>query len=147
VYNLQKRNDSLINKQTAKMTAKEVVEAYSIALGKGDIPTAFSYFSPNAKWHQPGKNKFSGTQNGLEAIGRMLSDMMGAAQGSLVVTPTAPLMVNGSFVSSPVQFSAKNGDKTIEMNGNDLFEVTDGKIVQVWLFSEDQDIEDEFWGK
>ena len=147
MYNLQKRNGSLINKQTVKMTAKEVVEAYSIALGKGDIPTAFSYFNPNAKWHQPGKNKFSGTQNGLEAIGWMLSDMMGAAQGSLVVKPTAPLMVNGSFVSSPVQFSAKSGDKTIEMNGNDLFEVTDGKIVQVWLFSEDQDVEDEFWGK
>jgi len=147
VYNPQKRNGSLINKQTVKMTAKEVVEAYSIALGKGDIPTAFSYFSPNAKWHQPGKNKFSGTQSGLEAIGKMLSDMMGAAQGSLIIKPTASLMVNGSFVSSPVQFSAKNGDKTIEMNGNDLFEVTDGKIVQVWLFSEDQDVEDEFWGK
>lgn len=146
-YNPQKRNSSLISKQTVKMTAKEVVEAYSIALGKGDIPTAFSYFSPNAKWHQPGKNKFSGTQSGLEAIGKMLSDMMGAAQGSLVVKPTAPLMVNGSFVSSPVQFSAKSGDKTIEMNGSDLFEVTDGKIVQVWLFSEDQDVEDEFWGK
>jgi hypothetical protein len=38
------------------MTAKEVVEAYSVALSKGDIPTAFSYFSPNAKWHQPGNN-------------------------------------------------------------------------------------------
>jgi hypothetical protein len=44
------------------MTTKDVVEAYSIALGKGDIPTAFSYFNPNAKWHQPGRNKFSGTQ-------------------------------------------------------------------------------------
>lgn len=129
------------------MTAKEVVEAYSIALGKGDIPTAFSYFSTNAKWHQPGNNKFSGTQSGLEAIGKMLSDMMGVTQGSLVVKPTSPLMANGRFVSSPVRFSAKSGDKTIEMNGNDLFEVIDGKILQVWLFSEDQDIEDEFWGK
>ncbi|MFV5700695.1 nuclear transport factor 2 family protein [Flavobacterium sp. XS2P12] len=129
------------------MTVKEVVEAYSIALGKGDIPTAFSYFSTNAKWHQPGNNKFSGTQSGLEAIGKMLSDMMGATQGSLVVKPTSPLMANGRFVSSPVRFSAKSGDKTIEMNGNDLFEVIDSKILQVWLFSEDQDIEDEFWGK
>jgi hypothetical protein len=129
------------------MTAKEVVEAYSIALGKGDIPTAFSYFSTNAKWHQPGNNKFSGTQNGLEAIGKMLSDMMGATQGSLVVKPTSQLMTNGTFVSSPIQFSAKSGDKTIEMNGNDLFEVIDSKIVQVWLFSEDQYIEDEFWGQ
>jgi len=33
------------------------------------------------------------------------------------------------------------------MNGNDLYEVIGGKIVQVWLFSEDQDVEDEFLGK
>jgi uncharacterized protein len=148
VAQVQKTNNSLTNKQTVKnMTAKEVVEAYSVALSKGDIPTAFSYFSPNAKWRQPGNNKFSGTQSGLEAIGKMLSDMMGATQGSLVVKPTGPLMVNGNFVSSPVRFSAKSGDKTVEMNGNDLYEVIDGKIVQVWLFSEDQGVEDEFWGK
>ena len=73
--------------------------------------------------------------------------MMGATQGSLVVKPTGPLMVNGNFVSSPVRFSGRSGDKSVEMNGNDLFEVIDGKIVQVWLFSEDQDVEDEFWGK
>ena len=113
------------------MTTKEVVEAYSLALSNGDIPTAFSYFSPNAKWHQPGNNKFSGTQGGLEAIGKMLSDMMGATQGSLVVKPTGPLIVNGNLVSSPVRFNAKSGDKTVEMNGNDLYEVIDGKIVQV----------------
>ena len=67
----KKSNISQANKKVNKMTAKEVVEAYSIALSKGDIPTAFSYFSPNAKWHQPGNNKFSGTQTGLEAIGKI----------------------------------------------------------------------------
>ena len=148
VAQIKKTNNSLTNNQKAKnMTAKEVVETYSVALSKGDIPTAFSYFSPNAKWHQPGNNKFSGTQSGLEPIGKMLSDMMGSTQGSLVVKPTGPLMVNGNFVSIPVRFSAKSGDKTVEMNGNDLYEVIDGKIVQVWLFSEDQDSEDKFWGK
>jgi hypothetical protein len=127
------------------MTAKEVVEAYSGALSKGDIPTAFSYFSPIAKWHQPGTNKFSGTKTGLDAIGKMLSDMMGAAQGTLVVKPAGAMMSNGNLVSCPVRFSAKNGAKTVEMNGNDLYEVVDGKIVQVWLFSDDQAAEDEFW--
>ncbi|MBP6022953.1 nuclear transport factor 2 family protein [Ferruginibacter sp.] len=127
------------------MTAKEVVEAYSIALSKGDIPTAFSYFSPDAKWHQPGNNKFSGTKSGLEAIGKMLGDMMGATQGSLAIKPAGAMMVNGNFVSCPVRFSAKSGNKTVDMNGNDLYEVADGKIVQVWLFSEDQTAEDGFW--
>ena len=127
------------------MTAKEVVEAYSIALSQGDVPTAFSHFSPNAKWHQPGSNKFSGTQTGLEVIGKMLSEMMAVTQGTLVIKPAGAMMVNGNFVSCPVRFSAKNGDKSVEMNGNDLYEVVDGKIVQVWLFSEDQTAEDLFW--
>lgn len=127
------------------MTIKEAVEAYSIALSKGDIQTAFSYFSPDTKWHQPGNNKFSGTKSGLDAIGKMLSDMMGATQGSLVIKPTGAMMVNGNFVSCPIRFSAKNGDKTLDMNGNDLYEVVGGKIIQVWLFSEDQPAEDEFW--
>ena len=127
------------------MTAKEVVEAYSIALSEGDIPTAFSHFSPDAKWHQPGNHQFAGTKVGLEAIGKMLSDMMGATQGSLVIQPTGEMMMNGNLISFPVHFSAKSGHKTVEMNGNDLFEVVDGKIVQVWLFSEDQVAEDDFW--
>ena len=42
-------NFLLINNLKANnMTAKEVVTAYSIALSQGDIPTAFSHFSPDA---------------------------------------------------------------------------------------------------
>jgi uncharacterized protein len=127
------------------MTANEVVQAYSIALSKGDIKTAFSYFSLDAKWHQPGNNRFSGTKSGLAAIGKMLSEMMEATQGSLVIKPTGAMMVNGNLVSCPVRFNARKGDKSVDMDGNDLYEVIDGKIVQVWLFSEDQPSEDEFW--
>lgn len=127
------------------MTAKQVVEAYTKALSKGDVKTAFLYFSPDAKWHQPGNNKFSGTKSGHDAIGKMLSDMMAATKGTLDIKPTGPMMVNGNFISCPVRFSAKKGDRSVNMNGNDLYEVVDGKIVKVWLFSEDQSTEDEFW--
>lgn len=143
--NSKTQEEKVNNLKTNKMTAKEVLEAYSIALSKGDIPTAFSYFSPDTKWHQPGNNKFSGIISGLDTIGKMLGDMMGATQGSLVIKPTGAMMVNGNFVSCPIRFSAKNGNKTVDMNGNDLYEVVDEKIAQVWLFSEDQPAEDEFW--
>lgn len=129
------------------MTAIEVVTAYSVALSQGDIPTAFSHFSTDAKWHQPGNHQFAGTKTGLDAIGKMLGDMMGETQGSLVIHPTGALMANGNLVSFPIRFSGKIDDRTVDMNGVDLFEVVNGKIVQVWLFSEDQPAEDEFWGK
>src|SRR5688572_29292704 len=116
------------------MTAKEVVEAYSLALSKGDIPKAFSFFSADAKWHQPGNNKFSGTKTGLDEIGKMLSEMMGATQGTLVIKPASAMMVNGNFVSCPIQFSANSGNKSVDMAGNDLYEVVNEKIVQVAFF-------------
>lgn len=128
------------------MTAIEVVTAYAAALSQGDIPTAFSYFIPDAKWHQPGEHQFAGTKTGLDAIGKMLGDMMAATEGSLVINPTGPLMANGNLVTFPVHFSGKIADRTVDMKGVDLFEVADEKIVQVWLFSEDQTAENEFWG-
>lgn len=128
------------------MTAIEVVTAYSVALSEGDIPAAFSHFSPDAKWHQPGNHQFAGTKEGLDAIRKMLGDMIGATQGSLVINPTGALMNNGNLVSFPVHFTGKVANRTIDMNGVDLFEVVNEKIVQVWLFSEDQNAENEFWG-
>lgn len=128
------------------MTPTEVVTAYAAALSQGDIPAAFSFFSPEAKWHQPGSHQFAGTKTGLEAIGKMLEDMMAATEGSLVVNPAGALMANGNLVSFPVHFSGKIADRTVDMKGVDLFEVADEKIVQVWLFSEDQTAENEFWG-
>lgn len=77
----------------------------------------------------------------------MFGGMMEATQGTLKVEPTGALMANGSLVASPVRFSGKNGARTIDMTGIDLFQVEHGKIVQVWLFSDDQDQEDLFWGE
>ena len=129
------------------MEVKKVVESYFEALAKGDIQTAFSFFTDDAKWHQPGKNKFSGQKNNPDQIGQMLGQMTKDVAGSLVVKPTGPLMVSGDLVASPVRFSAAKGSKNIDMTGVDLFEVKNGKIARVWLFSENQMEEDEFWGK
>ncbi len=88
----------------------------------------FHFFSSDAKWHQPGNNKFSGTKSNPDEIGKMLSGMMEDTKGSLVVKPNGALMVNGNLVASPVRFIATNGSKNIDMTGIDLFEVKDGKI-------------------
>ncbi|HMC00184.1 MAG TPA: nuclear transport factor 2 family protein [Flavobacteriaceae bacterium] len=129
------------------MTPKEVIVAYAEALGKGDIPTAFSFFSTEAKWHQPGNNQFSGIKNGTDEIGKMLGGMMEATKGTFVLQPNGNMMDNGSFVAMPVRFSGTIDDRKIDMTGIDLFDVKEGKITEVWLFSDDQKLEDKFWEK
>ena len=137
----------LITIKSNDMTPKEVVVAYAEALGKGDIPAAFSFFSREAKWHQPGSNQFSGIKNGPDEIGNMIGGMMETTKGTFAIKPNGNLMVNGKFVVMPVQFSGRLENRNIDMTGVDLFEVNDEKIVGVWLFSDNQEVEDTFWGK
>lgn len=126
--------------------AIEVVINFGNALDSGDIEKAFSFFTNSTVWHQPGNNKYSGAKHGPESIGKMLGSMMQDTQGTLKIVPTDSLMLNTDLVAIPVRFSAKIGSRHIDMNGIDVYEVKQGKITQVWLFSSDQSKEDYFWG-
>lgn len=128
------------------MTAVEVVGAYFKALSTGDFPEAFSHFSSDVTWSQPGNHQFSGVKTGAEQIGARLGMMAEYSEGSLVIEPAGEMMVSDTLIAAPIHFSAKKGDKSMDMSGVDLFEVVDGKITKVWLFSEDQKAEDSFWG-
>ncbi|WP_440881465.1 nuclear transport factor 2 family protein [Tenacibaculum sp. C7A-26P2] len=147
VTQAQHKNNLKIKKTNSKMTPKEVVIAYAEALGKGDIPTAFSYFSNEIKWHQPGSNKFSGTKNGPNGVGEMFSQMMDISKGTFALKPNGNIMENNDLVVMPVRFSGEIENRKIDMAGIDLFKVVDGKVTEVWLFSDDQVVEDNFWGK
>ncbi len=127
------------------MEPKKLIESYFDFLSKGDILQLFRLFSPNVKWHQPGRNKFSGTKNNLQELSAMLEAMMRDTAGCILIKRNGSLMVNGNTVAAPLVFSARNGKKNMGMLGTDLFRVEDDKIVEVWLFSEDQEMEDDFW--
>lgn len=129
------------------MKAKEVIMAYAEALGKGDVPTAFLYFSEKVQWHQPGNNQFSGLKSGADEIGKMIGGMMEVSGGTFALTPAGNLMVNGNLVAMPLRFSGTIDDRKMDMSGIDLFLVEEGKITEVWLFSDDQEAEDTFWGE
>ncbi|CAH0313033.1 hypothetical protein SRABI36_05110 [Pedobacter sp. Bi36] len=126
---------------------KEIITAYLEALGKGDIAVAFSYFSTDAQWHQPGSHQFAGLKTGPKEIGEMVGGMMEATQGTFALKPIGNLMINGNMVALPVNFTGTIEDRTMDMTGVDLFEVKDGKIINVWLFSDDQELENKFWGE
>lgn len=128
------------------MEAKQVVAAYFDALAIGDLEKAFSNFTPETKWYQPGDNKFSGLKNNLGEIFQMLESIMNDTSGNMVVKPAGPMLQSGDLISVPVWFTAKKETKVMDLGGMDLFQVKDGKIVHVWTFSDDQSVEDAFFG-
>ena len=128
------------------MEAKQVVAAYFDALAIGDLEKAFSNFTPETKWYQPGDNKFSGLKNNLGEIFQMLESIMNDTSGNMVVKPAGPMLQSGDLISVPVWFTAKKETKVMDLGGMDLFQVKDGKIVHVWTFSDDQSLDDDFFG-
>lgn len=71
---------------------------------------------------------------------------MEITKGTLKLEPKI-LMVNEDFVSVIIQFSASRDNALMSMAGVDLLKIQNGQIKEVWLFSEDQEAENTFWGK
>ena len=131
----------------SEQTPAAVAATYFDALGTGDVPTAMAQLSEAVVWHQPGANRFSGHHRGLEGVGALLGGMMETSQGSFQLAVSGAAMVNGELVAVPVRFSGRHDEASMDMAGVDLLTVRDGKIVEVHLFSEDGEAEDQFWAR
>jgi hypothetical protein len=126
-------------------TNRQIVIQYFNALQNGDMAAFSALFSDNILWHQPGSHPFSGIKKGINEIGEMIAGLMKASQGSFALKQTDPLMINGNLVTAPVVFQASTETLELGMKGLDLFRIENKKIVEVWLFSENQLMENEFW--
>lgn len=123
-----------------------IFKAYNDALIVGDFPAVFDTMADDIIWHQPGQHATSGTHVGKEALGTHLATFAQKTNGSFKVV-TNWVSENNNLVAANVTFLGTRLDGTeLNMNGIDLFRIEDGKIQEVWLFSADQQIEDNFWG-
>lgn len=122
-----------------------VVKSYFDAVAAGDMATLSELISESIVWHQPGKGHLSGTKTGTGEVFPMLGAMATLSEGTFAIDQVDEIMENGNLVAARIHFVAQKGDSAISMNGVDLLKVEDGKIVEAWLFSGDQDAEDSFW--
>ena len=125
----------------------DIAKAYIKAVQTGDQATLGRVISPDVVWHQPGKNRFSGTHRGMAAVGPMLGAMMEVSKGSFAITRADHYMANGDWVAITLEFAGEANGHTMKQAGVDLIRIDGGKIVEVKLFSSDPAQEDAFWGK
>ncbi|MFF1540556.1 nuclear transport factor 2 family protein [Microbacterium sp. NPDC058269] len=128
------------------MSAIDVVGQYGAAMAAGDMEALAATFHPHAVWHQPGANQVSGDHVGPDAILAHLGRFMQLSGGTFALE-TESATESGDLVSATVRFRAqREGQEDLDQHGVDVFRVADGRIVEVWLMSEDQEAEDRFWG-
>ena len=129
------------------MNTTDIAKTYIKAIQTGDQATLGSIISPDVIWHQPGKNKFSGTHQGMAAVGPMLGAMMELSKGTFAITRADHFMANGDWVTISIEFAGEANGIKLKQPGVDLIRIEGGKIVEVRLFSSDQAQEDAFWGQ
>ena len=122
----------------------EVFNAYTEALSKGDFEAVFEIMSDNIVWHMGGESSLSGIIKGKQALGERLGEFAKRSNGTFrVITNWAAS--NDCFVAASVVSLAERGEEKLNNPGIDLFRIENGKIQEVWTFSEQQAVEDKFW--
>ena len=122
----------------------EVFNAYTEALSKGDFEAVFEIMSDNIVWHMGGESSLSGIIKGKQALGERLGEFAKRSNGTFrVITNWAAS--NDCFVVANVVSLAERGEEKLNNPGIDLFRIENGKIQEVWTFSEQQAVEDKFW--
>ncbi|MDO4719238.1 MAG: nuclear transport factor 2 family protein [Peptostreptococcaceae bacterium] len=127
-----------------KNEVMQVFERYTEALSRGDLEAVFETMSDNILWHMGGESPLSGTVMGKKALGERLGEFVKRSDGTFrVITNWAAS--NDCFVAASVVSLAERGDERLKNPGMDLFKIENGKIQEVWTFSEHQAAEDKFW--
>lgn len=125
----------------------DIAKTYIKAAQTGDQATLGCIISPDVVWHQPGNNQFSGTHRGMAAVGPMLGKMMEVSKGTFTITRADHYMANGDCVAITLEFAGEANGIKLKQPGVDFIRIEGGKIIEVWLFSSDQNQEDVFWGQ
>lgn len=125
----------------------DIAKTYITAVQTGDQATLGSIISPDVLWHQPGNHQFSGTHRGMAVVGPMLGKMMAVSNGTFTISRADHYMANGDWVVITLEFVGEANGIKLKQPGVDLIRIAGGKIVEVRLFSSDQDQEDLFWGQ
>lgn len=133
------------NQQTNKNI--DIVKSYFTAVQTGDMQTLAALVSPEIIWHQPGNNVFSGTHETAQEVFAMIGGMMEKSKGTFKIDHVDAVMGNENQVCAMLTFSAQSDGTKISMKGVDTMIIKNGLIVEAWLYSEDQEAEDAFWGK
>ena len=80
-------------------------------------------------------------------VGGPLEQMMVVSKGSFATTVAKRYMTNGDLVAVEIEFAGERDSVKLSQPGIDLLRISDGGIVEAWLFSSAPGEEGNFWDR
>lgn len=95
-------------------------------------------------WHVPGHNPVSGDYRGYDQYTQLMVARM--APLDRWDFTLGDVMVNGDYVMATFHLHGERRGKIVDLRGGHLMRVSaDGRVVEGWGFTDDQDALDEFF--
>ena len=116
------------------------------AFGTGDMDALRNeYFSPDVVWHIPGHNKYSGDHKGVDAVLNLFMQNFQDTDGTFKVE-LHDVAANDEHVMAMATVMGTRNGKELKDRYAHMAHIKDGKLTESWIFGENQDKVDEFWG-
>jgi uncharacterized protein len=126
------------------MTASHgVVHRYVEAWKQGDIVTVIDCYSPSIVAHYGGTSPFAGTHVGRDAFLQVLADSTARSGRRLVSVDQVHEDASHGAVFATEEFMV-DGDP-VTVNRALRYRIEDDRIVECWLYDQDQHLVDRAW--
>lgn len=122
----------------------ELVRRGFTAFSEGDIATLTEIIAPDAVQHVPGENPLSGDYKGRDAILSFYAELAERTAGTIRVELERVFAKNDQVVTVFRQTGEREG-RTLDTRHSLVFQVLDGKAVDLDDFPEDVEGDDAFW--
>lgn len=126
---------------------KQVVVNFLNAVQAVDLGQLETLLHPEIQWKQPGNNQLSGVKNNRDEVFQMVGKMFELSNNTIKLNEYNSISVNGDKVACVLHWQAQNSLKLLNVINIDLYTVKNGQIHQAEIFTEDEEQEDDFWGK
>ncbi len=117
---------------------------YDAFVRGGYVETVREVFSEEVVWHLPGSGPLAGEHRGLEAVLAAIGKFETLSGGSIRLEVHDVLAGDEHAVALLRARGAREG-KRYESREVDVFHLAQGKVTELWSFTEDQRTTDEFW--
>lgn len=114
------------------------------AFSEGDIATLTEIIAPDAVQHEPGDSPLSGDYKGRDAILGFYGQLAERTSGTIEVDLEQVFAKDDRVVALFRQRGEREG-RTMDTRHTLLFQVLDGRVVDLDDFAEDEDADDAFW--
>ena len=122
----------------------ELIRGGYEAFSKGDMETIAKIFSPDIRWNISGRNQISGTYYGQDETFAFFGKLMELTDNTFAVHIHDVLATDDHVVVLANERASRNG-KSLESDDVHVWHLADGKAVEFWGISRDQNEVNAFW--